>query len=150
MSEDESRANRLRDRRRRSRGRAQQEQEQEQDQKPAENESDETGETDKPSEPSKPSKTSEQSQPSKSNDGGGGGGVKAEQVGTYMYLPEPLVEELAYQFKLVSAEYERKLGGEFEKNRHWYPLVISLGLEQAEDLDPEEIADHLSSLSDAS
>lgn len=128
-SDDESRANRLRNRRQRSRS-SQQEQE------PAENETDEPGETDKPSEPSKTSK------PSKS-EGSGGKGVKDTQVGTYMYLPEPLADELAYQFKLTSAEYERELGEEMEKNRHWYPLVIELGLEQIEEMDPEAMHDRL-------
>lgn len=140
-SDDESRANRLRDRRRRSRDRGrQQEQEPEE---PAENETEETDETSEPSKPSQPSK------PDKRREGGGTS-VKDEQVGTYMYLPETLVEELGYQFKIQSAEFERATGTELEKNRHWYPLVVSLGLAAVEEMDPEELADHLSSLSDAS
>lgn len=43
------------------------------------------------------------------------GGVKDTQVGTYMYLPESVRDDLAYQFKLTSTEYERELGEEWKR-----------------------------------
>lgn len=138
MSEDdESRANRLRNRRKRTRDRSAEQGET--DKMDETGELSDRGETSKPSESSK---TSKPSQPSKPKDGEGGG-VKDTQVGTYMYLPESVRDDLAYQFKLTSAEYERELGEEMEKNRHWYPLVIELGLEQIEEMDPEEIHNRL-------
>lgn len=134
---DESRAGRLRNRRQRTRNRTSK-----QEQSPAE-EIDETDKPDEPAETSEPSKPSKQSEVSKSNDGSGASSVKDEQVGTYMYLPESLTEELAYQFKIQSAEYEREIGTAIEKNRHWYPLLLSLGLEQAKEMDPEEMQSRL-------
>lgn len=146
MSEDAgsgSRADRLRDRRKRTRSRAS-----EQDK------TDKTGETDKQDETSETSKTSKTDKPSKPSktdkpkDSSGTPSVKDEQIGTYMYLPETVAEELAYQFKLNSAEFERATSTEFEKNRHWYPLVISLGLEQVEEMDPDEMQAALASIHD--
>lgn len=135
MSEnDESRANRLRNRRKRTRDRAS-----EQDETDGADKMDElseSDETDKPSKPSQPSQTSK-------SDAGRGTGVKDEQVGTYMYLPESVRDDLAYQFKIQSAEFEREFGEKMEKNRHWYPLVIELGLEQIEGMDPKAIHDRL-------
>ena len=61
--------------------------------------------------------------------------MKDEQVGTYMSLPDSLVRELNYQFKLHSAEYEHETGQSLEKNRHWYPLLLSLGLDRVEKMD---------------
>lgn len=135
MSEnDENRANRLRNRRKKTRDRSADQEET--------GKTDETGELSETDKPSETSKTSKPSQPSKPK-GGEGKGVKDTQVGTYMYLPESVRDDLAYQFKLTSAEYERELGEEMEKNRHWYPLVIELGLEQIEEMDPGEIHDQL-------
>lgn len=133
--EGESRANRLRNRRQRTRDRAA-----DQD-KAAEEETDETDKLDKTD---KPPQTSKQSQTYKLKDGAEArSSVKDEQVGTYMYLPESLTEELAYQFKIQSAEYEREIGTAIEKNRHWYPLLLSLGLEQVKEMDPEEMQSRL-------
>lgn len=130
--DDESRANRLRDRRRRSRDRGRQQEEQEQE-STDESEPTETGETDKTDKPSEPSKSNESAL----------SGVKDTQVGTYMYLPESLADDLGYQFKFASAEYERVHDQELEKNRHWYPLVVGLGLELLEEMGPHELHDEL-------
>lgn len=64
--------------------------------------------------------------------------VKKDQVGTYMYLPEQQHQELSRQFNLLKAEYEYEFG-EFEKNRHFYPLVVQYGLDHLAGLDASEI-----------
>lgn len=139
MSEDddESRAGRLRDRRKRTRNRTST-----QDQE-VEEETDKPEETSEPSEPSKTSKSKDCAGTGDASVASPSTSVKDEQTGTYMYLPDSLVSELAYQFKINSAEYERATGEEFEKNRHWYPLLLSLGLEQVEEMDPKEMQSRL-------
>jgi hypothetical protein len=74
--------------------------------------------------------------------------VKKDQVGTYMYLPENQHQELSRQFNLLKAEYEYEYNKEFEKNRHFYPLVIEYGLDSLESLDASEIQEKLESLDD--
>jgi hypothetical protein len=78
-----------------------------------------------------------------SGDRGDGSSVKEEQVGTYMYLPESQTKELRRHYNILKAEYEFKYDEEFEKNRHFYPLVIRHGLDSLEELDASEIRDRL-------
>lgn len=109
-------------------------------------------ETSKPSKPSKQSKPSEPSNSSKqetadqSSEDAANSTVKQDQVGTYMYLPEHQHQELSRQFNLLKAEYEYEYNEEFEKNRHFYPLIIRYGLDSLEGLDASEIQEKLDSL----
>jgi len=75
--------------------------------------------------------------------GGDGSSVKEEQIGTYMYLPESQTKELRRHYNILKAEYEFKYDEEFEKNRHFYPLVIRHGLDSLEELDAAEIRNRL-------
>lgn len=109
-------------------------------QQPGSSESSELSEQSKPSELSKPSEQSEQSDTSgQAEDHDGGGSVKDDQIGTYMYLPESQHQALSRQFNLLKAEYEFEFDTEFEKNRHFYPLIVKYGLDSLDNLDAEEI-----------
>lgn len=109
-------------------------------------------ETSKPSKPSEASKqetvdqSPEESENSDPNGDSKHSNVKKDQVGTYMYLPENQHQELSRQFNLLKAEYEYEYNEEFEKNRHFYPLVIEYGLDSLESLDASEIQEKLDSL----
>jgi hypothetical protein len=120
----------------------------------------ERAETDEPSEPSK---DSESSKPSESGDGGGVAEssetdepsetsetdesgqepVKSELVGTYMYLDQSLNDDLEREFKRLDFELDEHLEFELEKNRDFYNLVVSAGLQRIEQLDSEELASQL-------
>lgn len=118
MSEEESESRSDRLRRRRS-------------QRPSEpDKTDETGETDEPSKPSKPSETN----------------VKEEQVGTYMYLPESQKKEVQRLYNVLKAEYEYEFDEEFEKNRHFYPLLVQYGLESLDGLDAPGLKERLDAI----
>jgi hypothetical protein len=69
--------------------------------------------------------------------------IKDQYKGKYMYLPEALGEE----FDLVADEMDtarrRRTGKHVEKIRHFEPLIVSLGLEKAEELDDDELEDRL-------
>jgi len=80
----------------------------------------------KPSKPDKPSETDKSDESSESS-------VKDERVGTYMHLPESQQKELSRLYNVLKAEYEYEYDTEFEKNRHFYPLVIELGLDSLAD-----------------
>lgn len=122
MSDD--RSERLRQRRRQSREKG---------------ELDETDEQSEPSKSSKPSETfesgetDEQSEPS----------VKDERVGTYMYLAEEQKKDVNYLFGQIQNEYEYEYDEEFEKNRHFYPLLVKYGLEQLDSWDIQTVREKL-------
>jgi len=90
-----------------------------------------------PSEPSNPSEQDETAE---------GGGVKSEQVGTYMYLPKDQKKDLERLYNVLKAEYEYAYDEDFEKNRHYYPLVVQYGVESLDGLDASDIREHLDSL----
>ncbi|MEF8882490.1 MAG: hypothetical protein V5A34_08220 [Halapricum sp.] len=69
--------------------------------------------------------------------------VKDQQVGTYMYLPEDQTKDLRRLYNVLKAEYEFTYGEDFEKNRHFYPLVVQYGLESLEGLEASEIQEYL-------
>lgn len=92
-------------------------------------------ETSKTSEPSKSDKSTESSET-----------VKDQQVGTYMYLPESQKKQVARIYNVLKAEYEFEFEEEFEKNRHYYPLLIQHGLDGLDDLDAQTIKKRLERL----
>jgi hypothetical protein len=127
MSDD--RSERLRQTRNRAKERGRKEENEEGDSSP----SAEASKPDKQSEPSKPDEPSETS-------------VNDERVGTYMYLPESQQKELSRLYNVLKAEYEYEHDVEFEKNRHFYPLVIEYGIDGLDSLDASDIKERLDSL----
>ena len=103
----------------------------------------ERAESAKQSEASKSSKPSEPSKPSKQDDGTGSSTVKEEQVGTYMYIPESQKKELERLYNVLKAEFEYEYDREFEKNRHFYPLLVQYGLDGLDGLDASDIRERL-------
>lgn len=102
-------------------------------------ESDEPDETSKLSEASELDEPDEKSEPSKPS-------VKEEQVGTYMYLPESQKKEVERLYSILKADYEYEYDEEFEKNRHFYPLLIKYGLDGLDSLDASDIRTRLESI----
>lgn len=99
-----------------------------------------------PSELSKPKTTGGSEGSGTREDSEENSSVKDDQVGTYMYLPEHQHQELSRLFHLLKAEYEYEYDEKFEKNRHFYPLVVKYGLDSLDGLDALEIQERLDSL----
>ena len=144
---DESRADRLR------RRRAQRDQQGESTESSQQSEPAKLSESSEPSEPSDPSTQSAKSESVETTQTTGDAtdspaaseseSVKATRVGTYMYLPENQRSTLDFRYKELNLAYERTVGDELEKNRHFYPLVIQAGLEALDGADGEEIQERL-------
>jgi len=124
MSEegDDDRVNRLRQRRQKAREAG---------------ETSDPGEQSDASEASKPSETSETAEQSESAEPSETGqtSVKDEMVGTYMYLPEELKNELDLRFDELSLEHKREHGEPLEKNRDFYPAMVRAALDNQEALE---------------
>ncbi|MFC6838468.1 hypothetical protein [Halomarina ordinaria] len=74
------------------------------------------------------------------------GGVKSERVGTYMYLPDAQKRELDRVYGTLKVAYEYEYDREFEKNRHFFPLVVKHGFETLDGADANRIASLLDDL----
>jgi hypothetical protein len=101
--------------------------------------SDESAVSSKPSEPSESDGQAE-------TDTSSAESVKDERVGTYMYLPESQQKELSRLYNILKAEYEYEFDAEFEKNRHFYPLVIEYGIDGLDSLETSDIQERLQTL----
>jgi len=124
MSDDSDRAERLSRRRQRQR---------------------ETSESSDESEASKSSKPSEQLETGESAESSEQS-LKDELVGTYMYLPEGLKENVDRYYKKLSGDYEFEYGDELEKNRHYYQLVVRHGFETIREAEIEEVREMVQKL----
>jgi len=72
--------------------------------------------------------------------------VKDERVGTYMYLREAQKKELNRLYNVLAAEYEYEYDEDFEKNRHFYPLIVKHGLDSLDGCDAQELQELLDGL----
>lgn len=135
--DEESRSDRLRRRRSQRPSATAEGSSEDSEGEPADTDHDETAELTGTSEPSESSKPSEPAETA---------GVKSEQVGTYMYLPKSQKKNLERLYNVMKAEYEYEYDADFEKNRHFYPLVVQYGLERLDGLDASEIRERLDSL----
>lgn len=70
--------------------------------------------------------------------------VKDEWVGMTIYLPQQLRDDLELVFREHNYECKRTADAELKKLRHFYPLVIALGLEHLENTESEDLAPLLS------
>lgn len=107
--------------------------------------------SDEPDDQSEPSKSSELSQPDKQSkpdepDDDGDSSVKSEHVGTYMYLPPEQKKDLKHVFGRIKADYEYQYDEEFEKNRHFYPLLVQCGLESLDSWDISDVREMVEEL----
>jgi hypothetical protein len=75
-----------------------------------------------------------------------GTSVKEEQVGTYMYLPESQKKEVERRYTVLKAEFEYEFERDFEKNRHFFPLLVEHGLSGLDEADAEDVRGMLESL----
>jgi hypothetical protein len=75
-----------------------------------------------------------------------GGSVKDEQVGTYMYLPKDQKREVEHRYTVLKAEFEYAFDRDFEKNRHFFPLLVEHGLSGLDGADADDVRGMLQSL----
>ncbi|MFC6723791.1 hypothetical protein ACFQE1_05235 [Halobium palmae] len=110
-------------------------------------EDDESSERSENADGSDPSDRSESSGPS---DNAGNAprvqNVKEEWNGTYVYLPDEIDEPLDAEFDRLVYECGRDLSWKPKKNRHYYPLVVTDGIESIREMDAEAFHDRLRQL----
>ncbi len=61
-----------------------------------------------------------------------------------MYLPKRQKKEIERAYTVLKAEYEYEYDADFEKNRHFFPLLVQRGLDGLDGLDVSEVRDQLS------
>ncbi|ESP89789.1 hypothetical protein [Candidatus Halobonum tyrrellensis] len=65
-----------------------------------------------------------------------------------VYLSDDLASSLSRSYKRLDLDLDEEYGLSIKKTRHYYPLIVELGLEQLDDLDSKEVKDRLERLED--
>lgn len=73
--------------------------------------------------------------------------VKKAWNATSIYLPDDLDTKLSTTYKRADLQLSEDAGISFKKTRHYYPVVIALGLERMEHMESEEIMEVMEELS---
>lgn len=69
--------------------------------------------------------------------------VKEEWNAFSVYLPEELDDNLSRAYKKLDWELDEAEGLSIKKTRHFYPLVVDLGLERIERMESNEIKERM-------
>ncbi|MFC6727019.1 hypothetical protein ACFQE1_22085, partial [Halobium palmae] len=72
--------------------------------------------------------------------------VKEEQVGTYMYLPKRQKKDVERRYTVLKADFEYEFDRDFEKNRHFFPLLVEHGLRRLEEASATDVREMLRAL----
>ncbi len=129
-------------------------QEDEPDESDASDESDENGELSDPVGSSEPSEPSESTQPAErdepadhsesdetgENDESDGSdlNVKEDWKGRYMYIPPAMHKRFDDEYERLRYECGRDLEWTPKKNKHYYPVVATEGIDAVADMSPSE------------
>lgn len=69
--------------------------------------------------------------------------IKSEWTNHSVYLPDHLADDLTSQYKRLDWQLDDEFDLDLQKTRHYYPLIVALGLEQLDKLESKEIKDKL-------
>lgn len=73
--------------------------------------------------------------------------VKEDWNATTIYLPDKLDREFSTAYKRADLELSEVSDRSLKKTRHYYPLIVALGLERLESMDSNEVMEELDKLS---
>lgn len=73
--------------------------------------------------------------------------VKKDWNATTIYLPDDLNRAMTTAYKRVDLELSAEFDYSVKKTRHYYPLLIALGMEQLEGMEANEVMEALEEMS---
>lgn len=72
--------------------------------------------------------------------------IKQAWANHSFYMPEQLASELSTSYKILDLELDQEQNLSIQKTRHYYPLIVKLGLDRLDELDSEEVKEELEQL----
>ena len=73
--------------------------------------------------------------------------VKKDWNATTIYLPDDLNQAMTTAYKRTDLELSAEYDHSIKKTRHYYPLLIALGMEQLESMESNEVMEELEEMS---
>lgn len=90
--------------------------------------------------------TEKTSEKAESSETGSTSNIKNAWTNHSVYLPDELAQALGREYKQLDLDLDREHNLSIKKTRHYYPLIVSLGLERLEELETEEIKERVKDL----
>lgn len=103
-------------------------------------------ETEKSSKLAKTSKTTKNNEPEENGESGSEVTIKDAWTNHSVYLDDELADTLSSQYKKLDWQLDDEYDLSIQKTRHYYPLVVALGLERVAELDSKEIKERIDDL----
>ncbi|SEP24488.1 hypothetical protein SAMN04487948_1261 [Halogranum amylolyticum] len=72
--------------------------------------------------------------------------IKSEWTNHSIYLNGDLASSLSHNYKRLDLDLDQDYGLSIKKTRHYYPLIVKLGLERLEELESKEIKERIEEL----
>ncbi|MFC6825234.1 hypothetical protein [Halopelagius fulvigenes] len=72
--------------------------------------------------------------------------IKEEWQNHSVYLDNELADRFGMGYKRLDLELGQDYGLSIKKTRHYYPLIVKLGLDKLEELESEEVKEELEEL----
>ena len=72
--------------------------------------------------------------------------IKQEWTNHSVYLPDELTDSLGRRYKYLDLDLDEEFDLSIQKTRHYYPLIVKLGLERLDELSSKETKDKLAEL----
>lgn len=69
--------------------------------------------------------------------------IKAEWTNHSVYLEDDLASQLSRSYKRLDLELDEQYDLSIKKTRHYYPLIVKLGLDRLGELESEDIKEEL-------
>lgn len=73
--------------------------------------------------------------------------VKKDWNATTIYLPDDLNQAMTTAYKRTDLELSAEYDHSIKKTRHYYPLLIALGMEQLESMESNEVMEEIEEMS---
>ncbi|SEP32367.1 hypothetical protein SAMN04487948_1524 [Halogranum amylolyticum] len=72
--------------------------------------------------------------------------IKSEWTNHSIYLNDELASSLSHNYKRLDLDLDQDYGLSIKKTRHYYPLIVKLGLERLEELESKEVKERIEEL----
>lgn len=72
--------------------------------------------------------------------------TKKDWTNHSIYLNNVLAADLSRSYKRLDLDLDEEYGKSIKKTRHYYPLIIKLGLERLEELEVKEVKEKIESM----
>lgn len=78
----------------------------------------------------------------------GTGNLKDDQRGLYVYVPPEVGDQIDMEYNRLNYKCRKEFNIDIEKNRHYYPVLVTRGINIIEDMSAKEFIDAIDDINE--